>query len=200
MLERLREEIARAAFIEMFLSNAVDACDDYDAASIAWRKGRFEDDRKVAFAIADSVLRLPELPDTTALAEAEARGRRQGLEEAAKVEKRLELAEREIASLRESNRSLAALLWPDDDAEKTAATKGPLFVHDFAHPEVSSNPSPGDVTLSCDHPATITVAFMGNGMTGTLDEARANAAKIARLWNLDLAATPAETQKPEEAA
>lgn len=58
-------------------------------------------------------------------------------------------------------------------------TPGPWFVHDFADPAVSSDPGPEDVTVSCDHPATITVASMGRAMTATLDEARANARLIA---------------------
>jgi hypothetical protein len=59
------------------------------------------------------------------------------------------------------------------------ATKGPWFVHDFTGPEVNDDPQPQDVTVSCDHPATITVASMGRALTATLDEARANAALIA---------------------
>lgn len=78
--------------------------------------------------------------------------------------------------------------------DEAAATDGPLFVHDFADPAVSSNPSPGDVTLSCDHPATLTVAVMGNGMTATLEEARANARKLARLWNTDRIAPVGEDE------
>src|SRR4051812_21938380 len=64
-----------------------------------------------------------------------------------------------------------------------AATGGTWFLHDFADPAVSSDPSPSDVTISCDHPATITVAYMGNAMTARLDEARANAAFLVALVN-----------------
>jgi len=60
-----------------------------------------------------------------------------------------------------------------------AFTRGPWFVHDFTDPAIASIPRPADVTVSCDHPATITVAFMGNAMTATLEEARANARLIA---------------------
>jgi hypothetical protein len=58
-------------------------------------------------------------------------------------------------------------------------TPGPWFMHDFAHPSVSSDPGPQDVTVSCSTPDTITVASMGNALTATLDEARANAQLIA---------------------
>lgn len=60
-----------------------------------------------------------------------------------------------------------------------AATAGPWFLHDFADIAVSEFPSVNDVTVSCDHPATSTVCQMGNAMTATLEEARANAAFIA---------------------
>jgi hypothetical protein len=63
-------------------------------------------------------------------------------------------------------------------------TEGPWFVHDFADPAVSSSPSCHDVTVSCDTPATITVAYMGNGLTRELSEARANARAIAALPDL----------------
>ena len=68
-------------------------------------------------------------------------------------------------------------------AMSDAATEGPMFLHDFAHPAVSSAPGPQDVTISCDDPATITIAFMGNGLTASLEEARANARFFVRLWN-----------------
>lgn len=58
-------------------------------------------------------------------------------------------------------------------------TPGPWFVHDFADPAIVWNPSPAHVTVSCDHPATITVASMDNALTATLEEARANARLIA---------------------
>jgi hypothetical protein len=51
-------------------------------------------------------------------------------------------------------------------------TEGPLFVHDFS--EIG-----GEVTVSCDHPATITVATMDNGLTGALAEKQANAEMFA---------------------
>ena len=62
-----------------------------------------------------------------------------------------------------------------------AATPGPWFVHDFADPAVSSKPSAADVTVSCDHPATITVAAMGGGLDGHegIEQARKDAAFIA---------------------
>jgi hypothetical protein len=46
-------------------------------------------------------------------------------------------------------------------------TSGPWFVHDF------------DVTVSCDHPAAITICTMGHALTGTLEEANANVRLIA---------------------
>jgi hypothetical protein len=46
------------------------------------------------------------------------------------------------------------------------------FMHDFS--EIG-----GSVDVSCDHPASITVATMGNGMTATIEEKRAHAAFIA---------------------
>lgn len=58
-------------------------------------------------------------------------------------------------------------------------TPGPWFVHDFSEAPGFANPSPADVTVSCDHPATITVASMDRAMTATLGEARANAHLIA---------------------
>lgn len=65
----------------------------------------------------------------------------------------------------------------EDRAAK--ATHGAWFLHDFTGPEINNIPSSRDVTVSCDHPATITVAEMGRGLTGTLEEARANASFIA---------------------
>ncbi len=56
------------------------------------------------------------------------------------------------------------------------STPRPWFLHDFTG--AFEAPTPGDVTISCDHPATITVASMGRALTGTLEEARANAALI----------------------
>ena len=90
----------------------------------------------------------------------------------------------------------------DLEALSQAATEGPWFLHDFADPAVSADPSPEDVTISCDHPATITVALMGRALTATLDEARANAAYIVALANahrsgiLRLASAPAVPAPP----
>ena len=60
----------------------------------------------------------------------------------------------------------------------------PWFVHDFTEVPDFTDPLPVDVTISCDHPATITVASMDRGMTATLEEARANAAFIVHAVNL----------------
>lgn len=47
-------------------------------------------------------------------------------------------------------------------AEK--ATEGPWFFHDFSHNPLADGPfTASDVTVSCDNPATMTVAFMGGG-------------------------------------
>jgi hypothetical protein len=56
-------------------------------------------------------------------------------------------------------------------------SEGPWFLHDFR--EASDNPCVSDITVSCDHPATITVANMANALTGKDAEALANAAFIA---------------------
>lgn len=49
------------------------------------------------------------------------------------------------------------------------ATPGPWFVHDFSHDPAAQPPfNAQDVTVSCDHPATITVAFMGGGLEGSV--------------------------------
>jgi hypothetical protein len=61
----------------------------------------------------------------------------------------------------------------------TQHTPGPWFVHDFSAVPGFTNPTPGDVTVSCDHPATIAVASMDRALTATIDEARANARLIA---------------------
>lgn len=69
-------------------------------------------------------------------------------------------------------------------ADLSKATARPWLVHDFTNAiSPSYVPSPGDVTVSCDHPASITVAYMGGSITGSLDEARANAALIVRAVN-----------------
>lgn len=69
-------------------------------------------------------------------------------------------------------------------ADISKATPRPWFVHDFTGAVMPQHePSPGDVTVSCDHPASITVATMGRSLTATLDEARANAALIVKTVN-----------------
>lgn len=57
------------------------------------------------------------------------------------------------------------------------ATPRPWFVHDFTEgvKAMGHTPTVADVTISCDHPATLTVASMGNAFTGTFEEARDNA-------------------------
>lgn len=62
-----------------------------------------------------------------------------------------------------------------------AGTQGLLFIHDFRG--ASDKPSVHDITISCDHPATITVAYMGNALTATPEEALANAKKFVALHN-----------------
>lgn len=64
-----------------------------------------------------------------------------------------------------------------------AATPGPWFVHDFADPRVSERPGPQDIMISCSWPDTITIAFMGNGLTGALSEARTNATLFVAMRN-----------------
>lgn len=60
------------------------------------------------------------------------------------------------------------------------ATESPWFMHDFADPRVSSDPtSPANIYVSCTTPDHITVASMGGALTGELAEARANAVFIA---------------------
>ena len=76
-----------------------------------------------------------------------------------------------------------------------AATQGPWFGHDFSAPEIAPSPVAADVTVSCDHPATITVAYMGGGLHGfkNVEQARKDAAHIAAfdpptvLWLIELA-------------
>lgn len=63
-------------------------------------------------------------------------------------------------------------------------TPGPWFVHDFSEICLEQAPQVGDVTVSCDHPATITVARMGRALTATIEEARANARLIAAAPDL----------------
>jgi hypothetical protein len=64
-----------------------------------------------------------------------------------------------------------------------AATDSPVFVHDFADPAVSSAPGCQDVSLSFVTPDHITAAFMGNGLAGTIDQARKDAVALAAAWN-----------------
>lgn len=61
------------------------------------------------------------------------------------------------------------------------ATEAPWFVHDFADPLVSENPDASAVTVSCDHPAHITVASMGGGRMGSrsIEQAQKDARFIA---------------------
>lgn len=58
-----------------------------------------------------------------------------------------------------------------------AATEGPWFLHDFR--EASSEPSVYDIQVSFTDPDSLSVCHMANGITGTFDEALANAAFIA---------------------
>lgn len=60
----------------------------------------------------------------------------------------------------------------------------PWFVHDFTHALGSRTPDAAEVTISCAHPGSITVAYMGNGLTGTIGEARANARRIVHAVNV----------------
>lgn len=61
------------------------------------------------------------------------------------------------------------------------ATESPWFLHDFSDPSMNSDPTAQDVAVSCDHPATITIASMGGGFAGYkgLEQARHDAAYIA---------------------
>lgn len=56
-------------------------------------------------------------------------------------------------------------------------TPGPFFVHDFTD-------LGGTVDVSCDHPASITVASMGDALTGTHAEKVANATLFAAVHDL----------------
>ena len=64
------------------------------------------------------------------------------------------------------------------DALIAGATGGPWFVHDFRG--ASEHPDVHDITVSCDHPATITVCSMDRALTATPEEALGNANLIAR--------------------
>lgn len=80
-----------------------------------------------------------------------------------------------------------------------AATDSPVFVHDFADPAVSSAPGCQDVSLSFVTPDHITAAFMGNGLAGTIDQARKDAVALAAAWNhvrALIAAQPAGQSEP----
>lgn len=72
-----------------------------------------------------------------------------------------------------------------DELERLAraATEGPWFLHDFTGPEINSNPTTFDVTVSCVHPDTLTVATMGGGFDGHtgLDQARRDACFIVAV-------------------
>ena len=61
-----------------------------------------------------------------------------------------------------------------------AATEGRWNVQDFS-PAMGSPKIARDVTISCSWPDHIGIASMSNGLTATLDEARANAAFIAEM-------------------
>ena len=68
--------------------------------------------------------------------------------------------------------------------EHNKAAPRPWFVHDFANVvDCGHAPSFSDITISCDHPATITVASMGRGFTASMEEARAGAALIVAAVN-----------------
>jgi hypothetical protein len=72
---------------------------------------------------------------------------------------------------------------------EAAATPGPWFIHDFSGLEGIKQPKARDVTISCDHPATITVAEMGGGLDGHkgVSQGQYDAALIAALRNAALA-------------
>src|SRR3954470_10030931 len=72
-----------------------------------------------------------------------------------------------------------------DPVERDRAKPRPLFLHDFTEAvrTCGHTPAPGDVTVSCDDPATITVATMGRALTADIDEARANAELIVQAVN-----------------
>jgi hypothetical protein len=74
-----------------------------------------------------------------------------------------------------------------DELEKLAAeaTPRPWFVHNFADPAVSSDPSAHDVTISCVTPDHITVASMGGGFHGykSIEQAVADARFIDAVGN-----------------
>jgi len=62
------------------------------------------------------------------------------------------------------------------------ATEGRWNVQDFS-PAMDSPKIARDVTISCSWPDHIGIASMNNGLTATLDEARANATFIAEIKN-----------------
>lgn len=94
-------------------------------------------------------------------------------------------------------------------AEKIAAIKerldgvtpGPWFLHDFTDKSINPDPRARDVTVSCDHPATITVAEMGGGLEGSrsLDQARNDAAYITAVDPQTVAAIIDRYERMEKA-
>lgn len=50
-------------------------------------------------------------------------------------------------------------------------------MHDFTE---LFGETPEQITISCDHPASLTVCYMGRGLSGTIEEARMNAKLISR--------------------
>ena len=61
------------------------------------------------------------------------------------------------------------------------ASPGPWFVHDFSALAAIGEAKAQDITVSCDHPATITVAAMGGGLHGHtgVEQAQLDARHIA---------------------
>jgi hypothetical protein len=89
-----------------------------------------------------------------------------------------------------------------DDIEQKAkaATPGEWFLHDFTDPKINSAPTARVVTVSCDHPATITVAEMGGGLDGHtgIEQARHDAAHIASASPATVLAMVAEIRRLEQ--
>lgn len=67
---------------------------------------------------------------------------------------------------------------------ETKITEGPYFVHDFTDPLINSAPSVRDIYVSCVWPDHIAMCSMEMGLTGTMEEARANAHLFAASWDL----------------
>lgn len=84
------------------------------------------------------------------------------------------------------------------DALIAGATGGPWFVHDFRG--ASEHPDVHDITVSCDHPATITVCSMDRALTATPEEALGNANLIARAPLLAAVARDAAAYRAAEVA